>query len=790
MAIYNFNYTGGVQKVKLPIGLYRIECWGASGGGNHQSSYAGYAGRGGYSTGIIAFGSETEVNIYVGGQGISPVNSASGGWNGGGNSQSKVNATIDPACSGGGASDVRIGGTSLDNRIIVAGGGGGGGMDGESGGYGGGIIGGDGANNPESGATQTSGYSKGQGQHGNYPDNGYGGPGAGGGYYGGKIHYKFWYGAGGGSGYVDSKLVDAKTISGNLTMPTFDGLSTMVGNLGHGFVKIESITSLDAEFTGKEKEFVVIIPGRYKLEAWGAEGGCGGPREYVGERYYQFRHGTGCSYSGQTHKSNNQTTCSQCGHSCNGPGTLVDTSKKYGSVSGRGGYISGEIYLRKGDVIKVYVGGQGKAGHEANGGAGWNGGGSGTSDRTSIGYGGGGATDFRLNGSSLQDRILVAGGGGGADDYDGGLLGASNDGSGGDGTGASVAGEPRVNGSIQSGYGARNESQNFTLGQGQSASGSYDKAGAGGGYYGGRTTNSNAGGAGGGNGYYNSKFSNVSTAIGNRYGDGKAKITLMEKLMNYQYYAIEINGERFIPSEEYYDEAKDEFIPVSDDILFNPNNSRLGFVTNVKDIFSIKKMKGKEFVPISKFLGGRILKFATIISSSSNSCNQMFNKVTIDMNIDINMYKKTMVEVKDMITLPKEQLSFYLSTNTSDKFRSAINYRGMLLGEYFKDIQYDEIRAYGIEQKNLESYDIPFNEFKVFFKFTDNISDIKENLKYLTIKKKTNESMRRLDFNDLNIKYDGIRDVVNIEMLKPHKEILVNKSNYIEENKSDTLDEF
>ena len=30
--ILNFNYTGAVQSVTLPKGIYTLECWGAQGG--------------------------------------------------------------------------------------------------------------------------------------------------------------------------------------------------------------------------------------------------------------------------------------------------------------------------------------------------------------------------------------------------------------------------------------------------------------------------------------------------------------------------------------------------------------------------------------------------------------------------------------------------------------------------------------------------------------------------------------------------------------------------------------
>ncbi len=74
-----------------------------------------------------------------------------------------------------------------------------------------------------------------------------------------------------------------------------------------------------------------------------------------------------------------------------------------------GGFGSGDVYLKKGEVLYVYVGGQ-PSGTEA----GFNGGGAGWIDPTTgaLIAGGGGATDFRRGGTALSDRILVAGGGG------------------------------------------------------------------------------------------------------------------------------------------------------------------------------------------------------------------------------------------------------------------------------------------------------------------------------------------------------------------------------------------
>ena len=63
----------------------------------------------------------------------------SGGWNGGGGTYDTDWSGCDPG-QGGGASDIRIGGTALSDRIIVAGGGGGGAYN-YDGGNGGGTSG-------------------------------------------------------------------------------------------------------------------------------------------------------------------------------------------------------------------------------------------------------------------------------------------------------------------------------------------------------------------------------------------------------------------------------------------------------------------------------------------------------------------------------------------------------------------------------------------------------------------------------------------------------------------------
>src|ERR1043166_7774631 len=125
---YTFNYTGNTQTINLQAGSYSIECWGADGGKGFYSTTTNnrYGGKGGYSKGVITLSSASLVNIYVGGKGQDRdgiIIMASGGWNGGANSASFVTRG---GGGGGGGTDIRIGGNSFADRVIVAGGGGGG----------------------------------------------------------------------------------------------------------------------------------------------------------------------------------------------------------------------------------------------------------------------------------------------------------------------------------------------------------------------------------------------------------------------------------------------------------------------------------------------------------------------------------------------------------------------------------------------------------------------------------------------------------------------------------------
>ena len=222
-----FNYTGSPapQTYTVPAGVTSliIDAIGARGGASYNGGKPGYGGR--VNT-TLAVTPGQVLNIYVGGVGgegywYGPVNYLSGaGFNGGGNGNSNGYGA---GGGGGGATDIRIGGNTLADRVLVAGGGGGSGSnyDAYAGGDGGGLIGGTGAIDiyggsshvSATGGSQVAGgvssYFYGIGDNGDYGIGGNGGAdgisgGGGGGYYGGAGG--IWGPGGGGSSYADPSL--------------------------------------------------------------------------------------------------------------------------------------------------------------------------------------------------------------------------------------------------------------------------------------------------------------------------------------------------------------------------------------------------------------------------------------------------------------------------------------------------------------------------------------------------------------------------------------------------------
>lgn len=239
---YNFDYTGREELFNVPCsGNYKIETWGASGGGaDPASNVSSRAGAGGYATGTINLTLNEMLYINVGGQGTYGTSStiAPGGYNGGGT------GGIGTSGSGGGATHVATTSgllSTLENNknavIIVAGGGGGAddtygsynGYDDGRGGSGGGYIGGAAyisgkivnrdrySATPNSnggsgmGGTQDKGFAFGQGESVTYNTNT---GGAGGGWYGGYVTNNDGGGAGGGSGYIGNKRLSDTVMYG------------------------------------------------------------------------------------------------------------------------------------------------------------------------------------------------------------------------------------------------------------------------------------------------------------------------------------------------------------------------------------------------------------------------------------------------------------------------------------------------------------------------------------------------------------------------------------------------
>ncbi|MCI9985440.1 hypothetical protein JY743_15535 [Clostridioides difficile] len=241
---------------------------------------------------------------------------------------------------------------------------------------------------------------------------------------------------------------------------------------------------------------IILKPGKYKLECWGARGGAKG------------------------------------------------TPFESGFYYGYGGYCSGEITLKKETTLYLYIGIDGRKGYNFNG----------------AGYGngasGGGATDIRLIGGTwdneqgLLSRIIVAGGGSGTYDKQhggdgGGLKGTLGTSS----TGAAAHGGTQFEG----GRGRdKDGSCDGFFGKGATPENPSSQSGGGGGWFGGAYPASGFGnGSGGGSGYVLTKdsykppgytptseyyFDNVvmttggnTTVVGN-YSDGRAKITLLQAL--------------------------------------------------------------------------------------------------------------------------------------------------------------------------------------------------------------------------------------------------------------------
>ncbi|MDM0296475.1 glycine rich domain-containing protein [Clostridioides difficile] len=252
---WNFDYIGAGKKVTLKPGKYKLECWGASGGGRFDEWTE--CAKGGYSKGELTLKKETILYVYAGESGYKKFSNISdwAGFNGGGRGP---NEGVDPKFTtcGGGATDIRlIGGVWNDeqgllSRIIVAGGGGSIGTSsfysiGLGGGFAGGM--GVGAGTTCTGGTQYEGGVTVNSGNGSFGKGGIGNVYAGGGgWYGGAGASSSGVG-GGGSGYVLTK--DSYKPKGYIPTSEYwlENVNSIAGDNtsnAHGYAKITLLQAL------------------------------------------------------------------------------------------------------------------------------------------------------------------------------------------------------------------------------------------------------------------------------------------------------------------------------------------------------------------------------------------------------------------------------------------------------------------------------------------------------------------------------------------------------------------
>lgn len=350
-----YEYSGNYQTITLEPGRYIVELYGAKGGDNGQGNTGS---NGTYVKDELIITQRTTAYLYVGGKGKVGNNTA-GGFNGGG----QAGGCDCGSGSGGGATDIRIGGTALENRVIVAGGGGGAGDPGSNAyttAKSCGTLG-----TGDRGHSSNDGGGGGGGYHGGYTGNTIDAGGYIGTSYAGGTEYTTDVNANGvivthnansGDGYaiitprghVHSGIEGASYPNGCYTVPTVHTHDITVKELICNIPEGGTGLAEDYGYKGSSQN-ITLQPGVYLFEVWGAGGG------------------------------------------------------SYQLAAAPGGYAKGEYTLTTAQQVTINVGGAGANGNAAAGG--WNGGATGA---THSG-GGGGKTDIAVGGT-----IVIAGGGGGA----------------------------------------------------------------------------------------------------------------------------------------------------------------------------------------------------------------------------------------------------------------------------------------------------------------------------------------------------------------------------------------
>ena len=278
MITFNFVEDCPSFLVNISKGVYLVEGWGASGGGNPATS----KGKGAYAAAKIRLSKTTSFYITIGGEGETSTGFSQqkfkGGCNGGGDGGiGKSDKEYSNGSGGGGATDIRLSLSINDRIFVVAGGGGDSGEDSQgnvkSGGYGGADYGGIGdhltsfSDEASQAASLTSGTTNGVGQDGR---NGMGEYGSGEGNGGGGGGYRGGYssqnndqyssaGGNGGSSYISDSYFKIITMKGGNEQFNSPYGQLETGHTGNGFLRIIEIKNPTCEKNFRMPNFSFFI---------------------------------------------------------------------------------------------------------------------------------------------------------------------------------------------------------------------------------------------------------------------------------------------------------------------------------------------------------------------------------------------------------------------------------------------------------------------------------------------------------------------------------------------------
>ena len=382
-------------------------------------------------------------------------------------------------------------------------------------------------------------------------------------------------------------------------------------------------------YTGDVQEFIVPADGTYKIEAWGAAGG----------------------YS-------------------------LNNNKK-GSQGGNGGYTSGKIELKRGEILYIYVGKKGEDGtYQKDSEASFNGGGLGTWDHEDdeAAGAGGGATDIRLvsgewnDFESLKSRIMVAGGGGGASwNTKGGSAG---------GLTGYIANKNTIAGSQTGGY-------KFGIGQDGYGTGDSDGvAGAGGGYYGGTASDSHY------STVYESAAGGSSFISGHEGCDAIDELSTEDNIIHTSQ-NIHYSGRKFTNTEMI--DGEDSNMPSKDGEGTITGNSENGYVkiTLTEDYIETEEYYGTLYEAIKDCKNNEEEATQIVILRDISEVNE----IDENKNILIDLNGRTISSIKPTITVKNGTLTI---VDKLHKNGTIVSEKGVAI-----DINENGILNLGIDDKDV-----------------------------------------------------------------------------------------